>query len=196
MDENKIPVIVGVGQINDREERLNPVELMAEALRRADADGGGGWLGRVDALDVVAQLSFPEFADAAAPLAQMLEITPRHCAQTRYPMGDSPVALLNQAANRIAAGQAEVCAVAGGETRRRRQARCGAGVGGARGAIGARALRRRGADRRLSALRECVPRGVGPDTGAGANRERGDLGGTFTGRGGKPERLAAHGAHG
>ena len=54
MDENKIPVIVGVGQINDRDERLNSVELMAAALRNADTDGGGGWLGRVDALDVVA----------------------------------------------------------------------------------------------------------------------------------------------
>ena len=97
MDENKIPVIVGVGQINDREERLTSVELMAAALQNADADGGGGWLGRADALDVVAQLSFPEFKDASAPLAQMLEIAPRHCAQTRYPMGDSPVALLNTA---------------------------------------------------------------------------------------------------
>jgi len=118
MDENKIPVIAGAGQINDREERLNSVELMAAALRNADADGGGGWLGRADALDVVAQLSFPEFKDASAPLAQMLEIAPRHCAQTRYPMGDSPVALLNTAANRIAAGEAEICLVAGGEALR------------------------------------------------------------------------------
>lgn len=118
MDESKIPVIAGVGQINDREECLNAVELMAAALRNADADGGGGWLSRADALDVVAQLSFPEFADSSAPLAQVLEISPRHSAQTRYPMGDSPVALLNQAANRIAAGEAEVCLVAGGEALR------------------------------------------------------------------------------
>lgn len=132
MDENKIPVIVGVGQINDREERLNSVELMAAALRNADADGGGGWLGRVDALDVVAQLSFPEFADASAPLAQLLEIAPRHCAQTRYPMGDSPVALLNAAANRIAAGEAEICAVAGGEALRTAAKRT---AGGKRNAV-------------------------------------------------------------
>lgn len=118
MDENKIPVIVGAGQINDREERLNSVELMAAALRNADADGGGGWLARADTLDVVAQLSFPKFKDASAPLAQMLELAPRHCAQTRYPIGDSPVALLNTAANRIAAGEAEICLVAGGEALR------------------------------------------------------------------------------
>ncbi|MGD9965029.1 MAG: acetyl-CoA acetyltransferase [Hyphomonadaceae bacterium] len=127
MDASKIPVIAGVGQINDREELLNSVQLMAEALRNADADGGGGWLGRIDALDVVAQLSFPEFADASAPLAQALGISPRHCAQTRYPLGDSPVALLNQAANRIAAGEAEVCAVAGGEALRTAAKRAAAG---------------------------------------------------------------------
>lgn len=132
MDESKIPVIVGVGQINDREERLNSVELMAEALRRADVDGGGGWLARADALDVVAQLSFPEFADASAPLAQMLEIAPRHCAQTRYPLGDSPVALLNAAANRVALGKADVCLVAGGEALRTAAKRA---AGGKRDAV-------------------------------------------------------------
>ncbi|MEZ5970975.1 MAG: hypothetical protein R3C31_04125 [Hyphomonadaceae bacterium] len=132
MDENKIPVIVGVGQINDRDERLNSIELMAAALRHADEDGGGGWLSRADALDVVAQLSFPEFTEASKPLAQMLDITPRHCAQTRYPMGDSPVALLNAAANRIAAGEAEVCAVAGGEALRTAAKRA---AGGKRDAV-------------------------------------------------------------
>jgi acetyl-CoA C-acetyltransferase len=132
MDESKIPVIVGVGQINDREEQLSSIELMAAALRNADADAGGGWLRRIEALDVVAQLSFPEFADASAPLAQMLAIAPRHCAQTRYPMGDSPVALLNQAANRIAAGEAEVCAVAGGEALRTAAKRA---AGGKRDAV-------------------------------------------------------------
>lgn len=132
MDENKIPVIVGVGQINDRDERLNAVELMAAALRNADADGGGGWLTRADSLDVVAQLSCPEFADASAPVAQLLEITPKHCSQTRYPMGDSPVALLNAAANRIADGQAAVCAVAGGEALRTAAKRA---AGGRRDAV-------------------------------------------------------------
>lgn len=122
MDESKVPVIIGVGQINDRPADdapgLNSLELMAEALRRADADAGGGWLNRIEALDVVAQLSFPELGDCSRGLAEALNIAPRQCAQTRYPMGDSPVALLNQAANRIAAGEAEVCAIAGGEALR------------------------------------------------------------------------------
>lgn len=122
MDESTVPVIVGVGQINDRpaddQPGLDSLELMAQALIRADADAGGGWLARIDALDVVAQLSFPDLGDASPALAQAIGAHPRHCAQTRYPMGDSPVALLHQAALRIAAGEAEVCAVAGGEALR------------------------------------------------------------------------------
>ncbi|MFO0204198.1 MAG: hypothetical protein ACK528_13835, partial [Alphaproteobacteria bacterium] len=125
MDASRTPVIVGVGQVNDREDQLNAVELMAAALRNADADAGGGWLTQIDALDVVAQLSFPEFADASAPLSQELEIAPRHCAQTRYPMGDSPVTLLEAAASRIAAGEATICAVAGGEALRTAAKRAG-----------------------------------------------------------------------
>ncbi|MFT6610008.1 MAG: acetyl-CoA C-acetyltransferase, partial [Qipengyuania sp.] len=44
-DPENIPVIVGVGQVNDRPENpgdgLDPIHLMAEALRRADANAGG-----------------------------------------------------------------------------------------------------------------------------------------------------------
>jgi acetyl-CoA C-acetyltransferase len=122
MDETRIPVIVGVGQINDRpaadEPGLNSLELMCDALRRADEDAGGGWLGEIDSLSVVAQLSFPELGDVTAPLAQMIGAAPTHAEQTRYPMGDSPVRLLNEAANRIAAGEVGVAAIVGGEALR------------------------------------------------------------------------------
>jgi acetyl-CoA C-acetyltransferase len=47
-------------------------------------------------------------------------------------MGDSPVALLNAAANRIAAGEADVCAVAGGEALRTAAKRA---AGGKRDAV-------------------------------------------------------------
>ena len=65
-DPDRIPVIVGVGQINDRPEQpgdgLDPVGLMAEALRRADADAnaGRGLLADCDSLAVVAQLGWPQ----------------------------------------------------------------------------------------------------------------------------------------
>lgn len=121
MDATRTPVIVGVGQINDRaadSEGLDPPGLMQAALRAADQDAGGGWLGQIDSLSVVAQLSFPDLGDLSAPLAAALGATPRHCAQTRYPMGDSPVLLLEEAANRIAAGESEVAAIVGGEALR------------------------------------------------------------------------------
>jgi acetyl-CoA C-acetyltransferase len=131
MDPPRIPVIVGVGQINDRPNEdqpgLNSLELMAAALRAADADAGGGWLSRVEALDVVAQISFAELGDVSKPLAEIIGAAPRHCAQTRYPMGDSPVALLNEAALRITAGEATVVAVAGGEALRTAARRAASG---------------------------------------------------------------------
>jgi acetyl-CoA C-acetyltransferase len=122
MDASRVPVIVGVGQINDRpaddEAGLDSFELMAAALARADADGGGGWLQNVDALSVVAQLSYPDLIDIPARLAHRFAAAPRLCEQTRYPMGESPVTLLNQAAQRIAAGESQVAAIVGGEALR------------------------------------------------------------------------------
>ncbi|WP_395645426.1 acetyl-CoA acetyltransferase [Terricaulis sp.] len=121
-DETRIPVIVGVGQINDRPadgaEGLDSLQLMHAALERADEDAGGGWLGGLDSLSTVAQLSFPALGDCSKPLAELIGASPRLCEQTRYPMGDSPVALLNDAANRIAAGEIASAAIAGGEALR------------------------------------------------------------------------------
>ena len=61
-DPNRIPVIIGVGQVNDRPddpmEGLDSVGLMAEAIRKADADAGGGWLERCDWLANVQQIAF------------------------------------------------------------------------------------------------------------------------------------------
>lgn len=132
MDETRIPVIVGVGQINDRPaddaSGLNSLELMAAALQRADADAGGGWLAKAEALHVVAQLSFAELGDCSKPLAELLGAHPRLCAQTRYPMGDSPVALLNEAANRIARGETTIELIAGGEALRTAQKRAASKV--------------------------------------------------------------------
>lgn len=122
MDESRIPVIVGVGQINDRPvddaAGLDSLQLMHAALVQADRDAGGGWLAQLQSLSVVAQLSFPQLGDVSAPLAALIGATPAHCTQTRYPSGDSPVLLLNEAANRIAAGELECAAVVGGEALR------------------------------------------------------------------------------
>ncbi len=73
---NRIPVIMGVGQVNDRDETdkpslgLDSLGLMEAALRAADLDAGGGWLPRLDSLAVVDQISFPELGDVSSPLAR------------------------------------------------------------------------------------------------------------------------------
>ncbi|UOR15169.1 acetyl-CoA acetyltransferase [Qipengyuania aquimaris] len=121
-DPRKTPVIIGVGQINDRPEDpgdgLDPVHLMAEALKLADEDAGGGWLGACDSLAVVAQLAWPQLNPVDGKLAELLGIGPAHRMQTAMPNGDSPILLLHEAANRIARGEASVCAVVGGEALR------------------------------------------------------------------------------
>lgn len=121
---NPIPVIIGVGQINDREEpgkassALDSLGLMEAALRAADLDAGGGWLRRLDSLGVVDQISYPELGDVSAPLATRLSASPRICYKSGYASGDSPLLLLNEAANRIGAGEIKVAAIAGGEALR------------------------------------------------------------------------------
>jgi hypothetical protein len=58
----RTPVIIGVGEVLDRPSNLQvskePLRLMAEALRRADEDAGGGWLDRIESLDVVNSMTW------------------------------------------------------------------------------------------------------------------------------------------
>ena len=121
-DPARTPVIIGVGQINDRPERpedgLDPIGLMTAALRRADQDSGGGWLADCDSLSVVAQLAWPQLNPVDGAVAEALGIDPAHRMQTAMPNGDSPLLLLHEAANRIARGEATICAVVGGEALR------------------------------------------------------------------------------
>jgi acetyl-CoA C-acetyltransferase len=121
-DPSRIPVIVGVGQINDRAEDaasgLDSFELMRAALEAADTDAGGRWLSQLDSLAVVDQLSFPELAQIPERLATSFGATPRLCTKTKYPSGESPVLLLNEAAERIRAGEIETATIVGGEALR------------------------------------------------------------------------------
>jgi acetyl-CoA C-acetyltransferase len=126
-------VIVGVGQVNDRPrdpaDGLEPLALMEGALRLADADAGGGWLAGLDSLSVVRQVSFPDVDDIAARLAANLGARPRHCQRTASASGDSPILLLNEAANRIASGEIESAAIVGGEALRTAAQRAAAASG-------------------------------------------------------------------
>ena len=121
-DPERIPVIVGVGQVNDRPERpedgLDPGQLMIAALQQADADAGGGWLAACDSLALVSQISFPHLNPLTDVVAEGIGANPAHRFQTALPSGDSPILLLNRAANRIGAKQGRICAIAGGEALR------------------------------------------------------------------------------
>ena len=121
MDASRIPVIVGVGQVNDRAEdemALDSLGLMLAALTEADRDAGGGWMRQVQSLAVVDQLSFPGLIDLPMIIAAYFSATPKHCTKTPYPSGESPVRLLNEAAERVRTGEIEVAAVVGGEALR------------------------------------------------------------------------------
>ena len=49
MDQDRLPIIVGVGQVNDRPADpvagMDPIELMAAALRKSESDAGASLIG-------------------------------------------------------------------------------------------------------------------------------------------------------
>ncbi|RTM04971.1 MAG: acetyl-CoA acetyltransferase [Bradyrhizobiaceae bacterium] len=115
--EDRIPVIVGIGEIVDRPkeitEGLEPLDLLEQALRRAEADAGAKLLGEVQSLDVVNFLSW-RYRDPEQLLAQRLGITPAHCYYGPVG-GESPIRYIHEAAKRIARGECTVAAVCGAE---------------------------------------------------------------------------------
>lgn len=134
MNPELLPIIVGVGQINDRpavaSEGMDPVMLMVAALERAESNAGSSLLRDADFLATVMQISFRNLSDTSGPLAEALKINPKECIQSIGPNGDSPILLLNEAANRIGAGEAKVALVAGAEALRTAAARIAAAQGG------------------------------------------------------------------
>lgn len=115
--EDRIPVIVGIGEIVDRPKEIaeghEPLDLLEQALRRAEADTGAKLLGELQSLDVVNFLSW-RYRDPEKLLAQRLGISPAHC----YfgPVGgESPIRFIHEAAKRIARGECSVAAVCGAE---------------------------------------------------------------------------------
>ncbi len=115
--EDRIPVIVGIGEIVDRPKEitdgLEPLDLLEQALRRAEQDAGAKLLGEVQSLDVVNFLSW-RYRDPEKLLAQRLGITPAHCYYGPVG-GESPIRYIHEAAKRIARGECTVAAVCGAE---------------------------------------------------------------------------------
>jgi len=119
VDPERIPVIVGAGQITHRpgdvREALEPVALIRRAARRAEEDAGvEGLLRKVDTLCVVNILSWA-CGDAPSHVAEGIGAAPR----IRWYTGVgacAPQWFVGEVADRIAAGKTEIALVCGGES--------------------------------------------------------------------------------
>jgi acetyl-CoA C-acetyltransferase len=114
---DRIPVIVGVGEIIDRPKEiadgLEPLTLLEQALRHAEQDAGSPLLHELGSLDVVNFLSW-RYRDPEKLLAERLGVTPAHCYYGPVG-GESPIRYIHAAAQRIARGECSVAAICGAE---------------------------------------------------------------------------------
>jgi acetyl-CoA C-acetyltransferase len=117
MDAERTAVLIGAGQLTQREEdpkrAMSPPELMAEAARRAALDSGGGpaLLEKVDYLAVVGTLGWR----ASNPARLVAEAIGAHPAREAVSTigGDTPQAFVNHIADEIAAGRVRLALIVG-----------------------------------------------------------------------------------
>ncbi|MCB0980029.1 MAG: hypothetical protein KDB17_05190, partial [Ilumatobacter sp.] len=118
----RTPVLVGAGQFLHRakglDDALDPVALMAEAVRAAAADAGLADVPAADSIRVVGLLSW-RYGDPAWVLAQELGLSPRETAVTTMG-GNSPQTLVNGTALEIQRGELDLAILTGGEAWRTR----------------------------------------------------------------------------
>src|SRR5438067_2655050 len=117
VSDDRIPVIVGIGEITDRpadlKSGLEPLALLEQALKRAEQDSGGKLLSEIQSLDIVNFLSW-RYRDPEKLLAARLGASPAH--NYYGPVGgESPIRYIHEAAQRIARGECSVAAVCGAE---------------------------------------------------------------------------------
>jgi len=120
----RTPVLIGAGQLSRRVDRgedpLEPVDLVAEALRRAAESSGAGTaaLTGADAVHLVSMLSW-RYRDPGLLVAQRVGATPRDTSLSGMG-GNSPQSLVNQACLAIQAGEADLVLLGGAEAWRTR----------------------------------------------------------------------------
>jgi len=117
MNPDRIPVLVGVGEVVDRTRdpatAREPLQLMLDALHVAERDAGVALLSEIDSLDVVCEYSWP-YIDAPGLIASRLGVQPEH-AEYGETGGESPVRFIHEAALRIQRGECRVAAITGAE---------------------------------------------------------------------------------
>ena len=202
----RTPVIVGAGQFLQRPQEptgaLEPVEMMAEAVRRAAHDTGvAGLAERADAIRVV-KGAWP-YHDPGRIVAERLGASPRQTALSTDG-GNTPQSLVNRSCLEIQAGRLDVVVLVGGEgiwSRRRgpsrrqdhplhrRQRLAGGGGAGPRAEdeleVGDGAGLR-GADQHLPDLRERHPGTAGRVDPRAPHPHLRTVGALQPGRGGQP----------
>jgi acetyl-CoA C-acetyltransferase len=117
----RAPCVIGVGQRTWHPEETGqegapePLVMWEDVARRAADDTGGGSaaLGRLDSLQIVYCQTW-QYDDPPARLAASLGITPRHSYYSGIG-GTTPQVLVNEAAERILAGELDVAMVCGAE---------------------------------------------------------------------------------
>jgi acetyl-CoA C-acetyltransferase len=121
--EPRTPVIVGVGQtdqrVEDPTEGLEPIDLLAGAARAAIEDAGAARTLRVDTIGVVQIISW-SYADPGALLGRRLGLGDMRATAVTTVGGNSPQLLLSTLAADIARGDADVVLMGGGECMRTR----------------------------------------------------------------------------
>ncbi|HTW17401.1 MAG TPA: crotonase/enoyl-CoA hydratase family protein [Nocardioides sp.] len=116
----RTPVIVGVGQLVQREPDLadprEPVELSVEALRRAIEDSGAGvdLLRLADLVYAVPSASWT-YADQAGRVAELVGASDAGTVQSSPYGGDGAQLVVNDAAQQVVDGRADVVLLAGAE---------------------------------------------------------------------------------
>jgi acetyl-CoA C-acetyltransferase len=110
----RTPVIVGVGQITNRRERIAQVlDMLEHVSRAADADSGGRALEHVESIQEVNQISWRTPAPATL-LARRLGIEPRERMVSTIG-GSTPQSLVSEACDRIVVGELDGVLIAGCE---------------------------------------------------------------------------------
>jgi acetyl-CoA C-acetyltransferase len=119
MKHDQTPVVIGVGQLTQREvepvESRGPVEMMAETARRAavDTGAGPGVLAAVDSVAVINVLTW-YYGNAPRLLAEQIGAHPAEELYTTIG-GNMPQWVVNETAAKIAAGRVRLALLAGAE---------------------------------------------------------------------------------
>lgn len=133
MIDPRTPLLVGGGQwsnrVDDGAPAVEPVDLIAEALRCAADDAGTGpaVLAAADAVWTVAMLSW-RYTNPAALVADRVGASPRDTAVSALG-GNAPHTLVNRACGEIASGNADVILIGGAEAWRSQTTHGGKALG-------------------------------------------------------------------